>query len=737
MIFFSILILIVAIALPSINNNISSNIYIRISSIILLYSGLLALNAINIPALGSGIGLFSGLFHVTFISQLTDFFIFLIGSLILIAWPLINNIKYNQKLLSNRLTNKINKINIYSTEYSLIILFSTLGGSLLVSSADIVSMYLSIELQSFGVYILSTIFRDSDTATSAGLKYFLLGGLSSCLILLGGGLIYSFTGLTNFEAIYSLISVSDNNYIIQGSNLGFIFMIVGLLFKVAAAPLHNWAPDVYDDSPTIVTIWLTIMPKISILILLLELFTQNIGIEVGLLTANNINGIELINNINISSLNYTNEISNINILNKEWTNYFTEIKILLLISSLLSLILGTIVGLAQTRIKRLLAYSTISHIGFILLALAISTEQSIESLLFYIVQYSITNLNTFLILISLSYLIYNSVLQKYFYSIIKNNKYFTIISIILQTIKPNILYIIFLKMENLFNLFPDFIFRSKNSNIIKLSKEIKKGLIDTDIKFISELKGQFFSNPLLSLSLSICLFSMAGIPPLIGFFSKQFVLYSAVQSGYFFISIIAILVSVISASYYLKIIRVLHETNVNSSIKNSYSTVYNLRKRLLELYANFKNNRDNNNQFLFHDNYFKEMQLIFLLNFIFRFDLMCKSLLNNNLNSSITLSTSTKDIYINKELWQLNMSNYLSLSQNFLNKKRDDMVSQFTSIPKEYELVKIKNSYFFYQLSNFHSFLISNLTLIILLFVLKPSILLSSTRLLSLSIFTY
>ena len=242
MIFFSILILIVAIALPSINNNISSNIYIRISSLILLYSGLLALNAINIPALGSGIGLFSGLFHVTFISQITDFLIFLIGSLILIAWPLINNIKYNPKLLSNRLINKIKKLNIYSTEYSLIILFSTLGGSLLVSSADIVSMYLSIELQSFGVYILSTIFRDSDTATSAGLKYFLLGGLSSCLILLGGGLIYSFTGLTNFESIYSLISVSDNNYIIQGSNLGFIFMIVGLLFKVAAAPLHNWAP---------------------------------------------------------------------------------------------------------------------------------------------------------------------------------------------------------------------------------------------------------------------------------------------------------------------------------------------------------------------------------------------------------------------------------------------------------------------------------------------------------------
>jgi NADH-ubiquinone oxidoreductase chain 2 len=104
-------------------------------------------------------------------------------------------------------------------------------------------MYLSIELQSFGVYILSTIFRDSDNATSAGLKYFLLGGLSSCLILLGGGLIYSYTGLTNFESIYSFISASETNNIIQGLNLGFIFMFVGFLFKIAAAPLYNWAPE--------------------------------------------------------------------------------------------------------------------------------------------------------------------------------------------------------------------------------------------------------------------------------------------------------------------------------------------------------------------------------------------------------------------------------------------------------------------------------------------------------------
>lgn len=193
MIFLSLLILIVAIALPSINKNISSNTYIRISSIILLYSGLLSLNAINIPSMGTGIGIFNGLFHITLISQLMDCFLFVIGSLILVSWPLINIKNYNYLISLNSLKSKIFKINNYAIEYSLIILFSTLGSSLLISAADIVSMYLSLELQSFGVYILSTIFRDSDSATSAGLKYFLLGAnrirtsIVLCLQLLNSG----------------------------------------------------------------------------------------------------------------------------------------------------------------------------------------------------------------------------------------------------------------------------------------------------------------------------------------------------------------------------------------------------------------------------------------------------------------------------------------------------------------------------------------------------------------------
>jgi len=256
---------------------------------------------------------------------------------------------------------------------------------------------------------------------------------------------------------------------------------------VAAAPFHNWAPDVYDGTPTIVTTWLTIMPKISILLFLLEL-------------QSGLSGTSLVLQLGSEGLG-----SSINI----WKN-------LLLISSLLSLVIGTVVGLAQFRIKRLFAYSTISHVGFLLLALAINSEESIESFLFYLVQYSITNLNAFLILLAFGYIIYNN-------------------------------------------------------NSMKTST-------GTDIQFISELKGQFKANPLLGLALATCLFSMAGIPPLMGFFAKQMVLYSATHSGYYFMSFVAIVVSVISAAYYLRIVRVIHfdASSEQSSGANSSSAATSL-----------------------------------------------------------------------------------------------------------------------------------------------------------------
>ena len=549
--FISIMILIVAIALPSINRNVSSNLYLRISSLLLLYTGALTLNAFYIQSIGSGIGIYSGLFQITLFTQLFDIVIVLTGSVILIAWPLRNHKFIDNNLELNEEGHNILSINNYKIKYSIIVLISTLGSLFLISSSNLITLYLSLELQSFGVYILASLYRHSELAISAGLKYFLLGSLASCIILLGCGLIYSFTGLTNLDSIYSMISVMDNNNILLGFSLGLILIFIGLLFKIAAAPLHNWAPDVYADSATIITTWLTIMPKISIFLVLFEIQTHINLIE-------NINIILELNPLNNNSLSFNN-------------SYFWS-KNLLLISSLFSLLIGTILGLTQTKIKRLLAYSTISHVGFILLALAINSEQSIEALNFYIIQYTITNLNTFLIIILFGYIIKNS-------------------------------------------------FR----DLIKSIMDEDETGIENDINYISELKGQFFLNPVLSISLTICLFSMAGIPPLIGFFSKQFVLYSAIQNGYYFMSIIAIIVSIISASYYLKIIKILFTEEENTS---EYSD--------------------------------KELNII------------------NNLNSKSEI-----------------------------------------------------------EISSTNSFIISTLTLSILFFVLKPSILLNSTTILSLSLFNF
>lgn len=631
MIGITLLIYIVAMALPSIRKNISSIFFIRISTIVLFYAGILSLNSLYIQSIGSGIGIYSGFYQITYISMHLDTFILMISSILLVARPINLNFDQNKtELLVQSLTNtkvKVESIrnnlltllNIpslsISGKYCLVILFSTLGSLLLVSSADLISMYLSIELQSFGVYILASLFRESKLASSAGLKYFLLGGLSSCLILLGAALIYSYTGLTNLDSIYTLISVY-NIEISKPLLFGFILIVVGLLFKIAAAPLHNWAPDVYDDSPTVVTIWLTIMPKIAILTFLLEVLIGGIGYNIYS---------NLLLSTGTTSLLTHDSSSFIELLSRnELIDIGTVLRTIILISSLLSLIIGTVLGLAQTKIKRLLAYSTISHLGFILLALSVNTEQSIESFIFYIFQYSLTNLNTFLIILAFGYIInYSSfqnsgkAIQTYIYTVAnKANE------------KENNYYI--------------------EANKIEESEK--------DIKFISELKGQFNSNPLLVFAISICLFSMAGIPPLMGFFSKQLVLSSAIENGYYFISIVAILVSVISASYYLKIVRVLFTPNIiNSTIKEDKVNA-----------------------------------------------------LNNNISAYVTLLN-------NKIL-------YNSIDNN-INKEIEGKERLYYTLPVQHIL------------SNFHSFLISSLTLSILLFIFKPSILLNSCQLLSLSLY--
>jgi NADH-ubiquinone oxidoreductase chain 2 len=448
------------IAVPLSSSKISPVQLTRATSVTFFFAAALSFNAYYVATLGSGVSLYSGLFHVSTVSMAIECFIFVVGGLILLPWA---SSAYTANLTGESVRPTI-------AEYPMIVVFSTIGASFLVSSTDLVSLYLAIELQSFAVYILAALYRNNESATAAGLKYFLLGALSSALILLGSSLIYGYTGLTNLDAISSLVSVSSpTDSVTQGVVLGLVIMTVGFLFKIASAPFHNWAPDVYDGVPTIVTTWLAVMPKISIFVLLLTLnsLTDGLGLSLGDVTVN------------------------------VW-------QALLLVCSLFSLIIGTVVGLAQFRIKRLLAYSTISHVGFMLLAIAVSGQESIDAFLFYLIQYSVTSLNGFLILLAFGYLIFS-----------------------------------------------------------------QKSAQNSDVQFISQLAGQFRQNPILALSMIICLFSMAGIPPLMGFFAKYAVLYTAIHNGYYFISLVGILTSVVSAAYYLRVVRVLYFDNPTETASDS------------------------------------------------------------------------------------------------------------------------------------------------------------------------
>jgi NADH-ubiquinone oxidoreductase chain 2 len=440
--------------------------------------------------LEKGIGLYGGLFHINAYTQIFDFFIFLLSGIILALssfyprkiWIKENGSFYNlffspeggrktsggvalnnKNIVLNKMSDQFKIL-----EYPLILLFVVAGATFLISTSDLVSIFLSIELQSYGLYLLSTIYRNSELSTKAGLTYFLLGGLSSCIILLGQSLIYANSGNSSIEGLYIINSITDiikeneislsNEYTSYYLNFSLIIMSVGFLFKVSAAPFHFWSPDVYDAIPTIVTTFVAIIAKISIFIFFLEL------------------------------IHYTSSS-----LYFSWNNN-------LLLSSLFSLIIGTVLGLTQFRIKRLFAYSTISHIGFILLALSINSVESIQAFIFYLMQYSITNLNAFILLLSMGYF-----------------------------------YLLFTPGNNEHKSLQD--------------------MNNSPIQLITQIKGYYQINPLLALSLGITLFSFLGVPPLIGFFGKQMVLSAALDNGYIFMTILAILTSVISAVYYLAVIK--------------------------------------------------------------------------------------------------------------------------------------------------------------------------------------
>lgn len=430
----------------------------RITIIALLYC--ILQTSLSSFMINKSLGLHGGLLYITNITQVFHIFILLISILIIQLTSFYvrkGNIITNNKL--NKVISNLNLDHNKIIEYPLIILFIIIGAIFLISTNDLVSIFLAIELQSYGLYLISTIHRNSELSTIGGLIYFLLGSLSSCIILLGIGLLYTNIGSSNLDNLYiinNIYNIENEIYNPNNINLSLLILSIGLLFKVSAAPFHFWSPDVYDAIPTIVTTFVAIIAKISLFLIFLQLV-----------------------------YNTNNFLPNLN-----WT--FS-----LLISSFLSLIIGTVLGLTQFRIKRLLAYSTISHVGFLLLGLSIYSIESIQAFTFYLVQYTITNLNIFIILIMMGY--------------------------------------------------------SLNYYINE-----EKNLIDktnSPIQLISQLKGYFFINPVLSISFILTIFSFAGIPPLIGFFGKQMILSAAMDKGYVFISLIGITTSVISAAYYLNLVK--------------------------------------------------------------------------------------------------------------------------------------------------------------------------------------
>ena len=327
---------------------------------------------------------------------------------------------------------------ILKIEYPILILSSVLGMMIMISSYDLIVFYMGLELQSLALYVLATFNRNNLKSSEAGLKYFVLSALSSGLLLYGCSLIYGFSGSTNFYTISA--QLNSNEYALT---FGIVFILVGLAFKISAVPFHMWAPDVYEGSPTTVTLFFTMVPKIAALTVFIRF------------------------------------------LYVPFLNLIDQWQMILVFLSIASMLLGAVAAIGQKNIKRLIAYSSISHIGYALAGIASASNEGIQSSIIYLSIYIIMNLGLFSCLLMLK----------------RNNEYY----------------------EN-----------------------------------IDDLSGLSKNHPLLSLSLLIILFSLAGIPPLAGFFAKFYVFKAVIEQSMFFLAIIGLLSTVIAAFYYLRIIKIIY-----------------------------------------------------------------------------------------------------------------------------------------------------------------------------------
>jgi len=339
---------------------------------------------------------------------------------------------------------------IDKNEYPIIILASTIGMMLMISSYDLIIFYLGLELQSLCLYILASFKRTDVKSTEAGLKYFVLSALASGLLLYGSSLIYGFTGSTNFEVISENLGESNT-----GAIFGIVFVIVGLAFKISAVPFHMWTPDVYEGSPTSVTTFFALIPKIAAL----SVFIRFMYVPF-------VNAIE------------------------EW-------RIIIVFLAVGSMILGAVAAIGQSNIKRLMAYSAIGHMGYTLAGLAAGSNEGIQSSIIYLTIYLIMNLGAF-----------------------------------------------------------GCIFMMKRENIY--------------YEDINDLSGLSKNHPMLAFGFLIILFSLAGIPPLAGFFAKFYVFMAIIESKMYALAIIGLLTTVISAFYYLRIIKVIYFDKPKKAFDISY-----------------------------------------------------------------------------------------------------------------------------------------------------------------------
>tara|TARA_B100000678_G_scaffold146323_1_gene122251 strand:- start:706 stop:2118 length:1413 start_codon:yes stop_codon:yes gene_type:complete len=323
-------------------------------------------------------------------------------------------------------------------EYPIIVLLSILGMFFMVSSNDLILFYLGLELQSLSLYILASIDRDNLKSSEAGIKFFVLSALSSGLLLYGCSLLYGFTGSTNFEVIAS--NTADSTI---GIIFAMVFILVGLAFKVSAVPFHMWTPDVYEGSPTSVTSFFSVVPKVAGIVIFIRFMYL------------------------------------------PFQEILDQWKYILVFISIASMILGAVAAIGQNNIKRLIAYSSIGHIGYAIAGMTPGTENGFKSTLIYISIYAVMNIGVFACIFLMK----------------RNGKY---------------------------------------------------------IEDIQELSGASKNHPLMSLSLLIILSSLAGIPPMAGFFAKFYVFMAVIESGMFTLAVIGLVTTVVSAFYYIRIIKIMY-----------------------------------------------------------------------------------------------------------------------------------------------------------------------------------